>query len=63
MPFIDLPDGRGKLYVPRPPHGPRKHPCPDCFACQLCSDDRCAACRPAKTPAKDRHDQVPDGCH
>jgi len=22
----------------------KKHPCPDCFACQWCSDDRCRQC-------------------
>lgn len=33
-----------------PPHSgaPRKHPCPDCFACQFCSDDRCRVCRRMK---------------
>ncbi len=24
---------------------PRKHQCPDCFFCQLCSDSRCNSCR------------------
>jgi hypothetical protein len=24
---------------------PRKHPCPDCRACQWCGDDRCRLCR------------------
>ncbi len=23
----------------------KKHPCPDCFGCQMCSDDRCELCR------------------
>ncbi|HNW34736.1 MAG TPA: hypothetical protein PKM25_07380 [Candidatus Ozemobacteraceae bacterium] len=23
---------------------PQKHPCPDCFSCQFCSDARCAIC-------------------
>lgn len=22
----------------------KKHPCPDCHACQWCSDDRCRLC-------------------
>ena len=22
----------------------KKHPCPDCHACQFCSDDRCRLC-------------------
>ncbi|HOT28882.1 MAG TPA: hypothetical protein PLU72_11880 [Candidatus Ozemobacteraceae bacterium] len=36
-----------KLNVFRPvsdPNAPKKHPCPDCFSCQFCSDDRCAIC-------------------
>lgn len=46
MPFVDLPDGTGKLYVPEKKHGGRqKHACPDCFSCQMCSDDRCDRCR------------------
>jgi hypothetical protein len=45
MPFADLPDGTGKVYIPEKIQGGRqKHPCPDCFSCQLCSDDRCARC-------------------
>lgn len=28
---------------------PRKHPCPDCHFCQLCSDSRCHSCRSQKT--------------
>lgn len=24
---------------------PRKHQCPDCLFCQICSDSRCSACR------------------
>ncbi|MFZ2446788.1 MAG: hypothetical protein WAW37_10555 [Syntrophobacteraceae bacterium] len=24
---------------------PRKHSCPDCHFCQICSDSRCASCR------------------
>jgi len=23
----------------------KKHPCPDCTACQFCSDTRCRSCR------------------
>jgi len=48
MPFVDLPDGTGKVYVPEKKQGCRqKHPCPDCFSCQMCSDDRCDRCRGA----------------
>lgn len=45
MPFVDLPDGTGKVYVPEKKQGcPQKHPCRDCFSCQMCSDDRCDRC-------------------
>jgi hypothetical protein len=45
MPFVDLPDGTGKVYVPEKKQGGgQKHPCPDCFSCQLCSDERCRRC-------------------
>ena len=45
MPFVDLPDGTGKVYVPEKKQGGgQKHPCPDCFSCQLCSDERCQRC-------------------
>jgi len=27
----------------------KKHPCPDCRACQFCSDTRCLACRGNET--------------
>ncbi|NLI31367.1 MAG: hypothetical protein GX422_01105 [Deltaproteobacteria bacterium] len=26
----------------------KKNPCPDCYHCQFCSDDRCNACRGGK---------------
>jgi len=52
-PLAGLP---GKLFVPRP--APlRKHACADCFACQWCSDSRCAACR-QECPRDRQH--VPD---
>jgi len=51
---------------------PKKHPCPDCFSCQFCSDARCAiclagqgkhCCRPAvngpEKPA-DKRDTIPE---
>jgi hypothetical protein len=45
MSFVDLPDGTGKIYVPEKKQGGgQKHPCPDCFSCQLCSDERCQRC-------------------
>ena len=45
MAFKELTDGRGKIYLPVKNGNKNKHPCPDCFACQGCSDDRCALCR------------------
>ncbi len=45
MPFVDLPDGSGKIYVPEMDGDKHKHPCPDCFSCQWCSNDRCNRCR------------------
>ena len=46
MPFVKMPGVIGKVYVPEPIPGPaQKHPCPDCFACQQCSDGRCTVCR------------------
>ena len=36
----------GKIFIPDfKPDAVKKHPCPDCFACQICSDDRCELCR------------------
>ncbi|MGD9057351.1 MAG: hypothetical protein PVJ41_01860 [Desulfobacterales bacterium] len=46
MPFETVRGLKGKVYVPNPPvEGTRKHTCKDCYACQLCSDDRCRVCR------------------
>ena len=45
MPFVELPGITGKVYVPEvPQEGPKKHPCKDCYFCQMCSDDRCRLC-------------------
>ena len=45
MPFVKMPGVTGKVYVPELlPGQTRKHTCPDCFACQQCSDDRCTVC-------------------
>lgn len=53
MAFVRVPGLPGKVYVPEPcPADSKKHPCPDCFGCQRCSDDRCALCRSAD-PAQD----------
>lgn len=45
MPWVTVPHLKGKVYVPEKLEGSSaKHSCPDCFACQRCSDDRCRAC-------------------
>jgi hypothetical protein len=45
MAFVIKPGVTGKIYVPDKKNaGRQKHPCQDCFACQLCSDDRCQLC-------------------
>jgi hypothetical protein len=49
MQFKKLPDNRGMIYVPTGGGRKKKHPCPDCFSCQLCGSERCRACR--KKPA------------
>jgi len=28
----------------------KKHPCPDCYFCQWCSEDRCRLCRKKEPP-------------
>ena len=47
MPFEKKAGLTGKVYVP-PLAAGRKHHCPDCFSCQICSDDRCTVCRGEK---------------
>ena len=45
MAFQPLPDNKGMIYVPDSGPGKKKHPCPDCFSCQRCGNERCRACR------------------
>ncbi|NWF56831.1 MAG: hypothetical protein HXY45_18760 [Syntrophaceae bacterium] len=42
---------RGLIYCPRA-GGAKKHPCPDCYFCQFCSDSRCGLCRRGPQPRK-----------
>ena len=45
MPFVRYPGLEGKVYVPEKVSADaKKHPCRDCFSCQMCSDDRCRSC-------------------
>jgi len=49
MPFIKLPGIEGWVYEPEiKPGSQRKHDCPDCFYCQMCSDTRCQSCQKEK---------------
>ncbi len=45
MAFESIPGIAGKVFVPDKDSGERKHPCPDCYACQHCGEDRCRICR------------------
>ena len=44
MAFIRMRGVCGKVFVPEGSPDPKKHPCPDCFECRQCSDDRCGVC-------------------
>jgi len=55
MGFIRIPGFKGKVFVPEETPGcVKKHDCPDCYSCQMCSDGRCGLCRkpsPAGSPS------------
>lgn len=55
MAFIRVEGLSGKVFVPDGCPDPKKHPCPDCYDCQHCGDDRCRICR------EDGRDSL-DGC-
>ncbi len=45
MAFITIPGFEGAVYKPDVTRDTeRKYNCNDCFACQMCSDERCDAC-------------------
>jgi hypothetical protein len=49
MTFVTKTGVTGKIYAPEKKSGERhKHACRDCYACQLCSDDRCQLCLAGK---------------
>ena len=52
MAFIRIENIKGMVYVPEEDGGVKKHPCPDCYACQICSDARCELCLKRKTRGK-----------
>ncbi|MCJ7604201.1 MAG: hypothetical protein MUO63_22210 [Desulfobulbaceae bacterium] len=45
MAFKQLPGNQGMIYVPDSKPDKKKHPCPDCFFCQWCGNERCRTCR------------------
>ena len=46
MPWIKIPEIEGLVYEPEPhKNKKKKHPCKDCFHCQMCSNTRCSECR------------------
>ncbi|MBW2180618.1 MAG: hypothetical protein JRG81_09650 [Deltaproteobacteria bacterium] len=50
MAFVQINGLKGKVYVPdERPDSKKQHPCKDCYACQQCSDTRCALCRDQQT--------------
>jgi len=52
MHFRKLPDNLGMIYMPECAGGRKKHPCPDCFSCQQCSNERCRVCQDQKASPK-----------
>ena len=54
MTFIVIPGVKGKVFKPEECFDfPKKHPCKNCYSCQLCSDDRCTLCRTSQTCGKE----------
>jgi hypothetical protein len=52
--FIIIPGVKGKVFKPEERFDfPKKHPCKNCYSCQLCSDDRCTLCRTSQSCAKE----------
>jgi hypothetical protein len=52
--FIVIPGVKGKVFKPEERFDlPKKHPCKNCYSCQLCSDDRCSLCRTSQSCAKE----------
>lgn len=45
MPWITVCGLAGKVYVPDDAKAQKKHPCPGCFSCQWCDENRCEVCR------------------
>jgi hypothetical protein len=49
MKFKKVSGLEGKVYVPQTDlRAHKKHPCKDCFSCQMCTNHRCKLCRENK---------------
>lgn len=47
MAFVRIPGIEGSVFIPTTATASqKKHRCPDCFVCQMCTDSRCRLCRP-----------------
>lgn len=57
MRFIRIEGVEGLVFEPEDKGAPKKHPCPDCFFCQHCSDTRCMLCRAGKSAKEAPSDQ------
>ena len=56
MPFVKLPGIEGWVYEPEiKPGSQKKHNCPDCFYCQMCSDTRCQMCQKGKVKQREKN--------
>lgn len=44
MAFERMKGVAGLVFVPENTGKAKKHPCKDCYACQMCSDNRCLLC-------------------
>ena len=53
MAWQRVPGLSGKVFIPEcQSEGKKKNPCPDCFACQQCSEERCRVCKgPPRHPS------------
>ncbi len=57
MAWKRIPGLPGKVYIPEYIGQDKKHPCPDCFECQHCSQERCQVCRSEKPSRAHQMDQ------
>jgi hypothetical protein len=60
MGFKKLPDNLGLIYVPECSIGKKKNPCPDCFSCQWCGNERCRVCKGKQADEKKNTKHKPE---